>query len=121
MHSHSFLTPFDFEAFDWTQSTTKTGVVTLKEYEAVRKENKCPNGWSGSVGGSNIVTISAEEANSILDKGQNAYNGSDIYVQYYWPVLYSDWFSHTIKDTIEPLKALQEKYGEARICFGFDN
>lgn len=120
MHSISWLTISDFDKFDWSQSTVKKGVISLDEYKKLRGSNQTPNGWCGSVSGKNIRTLSEKEADEFLNKEQEP-NEEELYVQYQWSVIYSDWFKWKIKNIIEPLRQLTIKYGDARICFGFDN
>jgi hypothetical protein len=136
-HSHSYLYPSDFDSFDWNQVTMKTGVITLKEYDVLRKEHSTPESWCGGVSGPNLVTVDEETADKILS-GEDVvltktdwYNTEEeskpvsqwetIYVQYYWPVVYSEWFEHKIKTIIEPLKELAKKYEDVRYVFAFDN
>ena len=139
MHSQSYLYPEDFDNFDWTQTTQKQGVITLDEYKELKGTGKCPDSWSGGVGGPNIVTIDTDEADKILN-GQtvvvenrnwsggienvnlvNLESGHQIYVIYTWEVLYSEWFDHKIEQVVEPLRKLKEKYEDVRYVFGFDN
>jgi len=120
-HSHSWLTPEDFDKFDWSQKSIKTGIIPIEEYRELRGTNKMPpNGWSGGISGPDIVIISQEQADGILG-GSLGEEGVMYYVEYYWSVLYSNWFNHCITDTVEPLKKLKEQFEEVRIVFAFDN
>lgn len=121
MHSKSYLTLEDFDSFDWNQVTMKTGAITIEEYQKVRQDNATPDSWCGSVGGGNTVTISQEDADEHLVNHIPELKGKKIYVQYYWPVIYRDWFDYKIKNVIEPLRKLKAKNKDARIVFGFDN
>jgi len=137
MHSHSYLYLSDFDNFDWNQVTMKTGVVTLKEYEELRKEHSAPESWCGGISGPDLVTVDEELADKILAgedsvliktdffnkevESKPASQWGTVYVQYNWPVIYSQWFEHRIKDVIEPLRELSKKYEDVRYVFGFDN
>lgn len=121
MHSKSYLTLEDFDSFDWNQVTMKTGAVTLEQYNVLRKENSVPNVWCGSVSGQNIVTISQEDADNHILHPIQELEGKTIYVQYYWPVIYRDWFEDKFENIIEPLRKLKSKNKDARLVFGFDN
>jgi hypothetical protein len=44
-----------------------------------------------------------------------------LYVAYRWTVTYKEWFSYKIKEYIEPMRKLAEKYEDVRLVFGFDN
>lgn len=141
LHSANFITAEEFEKFDWNQLTMKTGVISLEQYKKFKGTNQAPDGWSGGISGGDIITISEEEADKVLNSktdipltksGDRFFTGKgedetrpasewSINVQYSWSVLYSEWFEHNIKDTIEPLKQLAEKYEDARMVFAFDN
>lgn len=122
MHSHSYLTLEDFDKFDWNQVTVKTGVIPLDEYIKLRGTNNSPDGWSGSISGGNIVTISEEEADQHIRTPIKSLKNKNIYVQYHWSVIYADWFKFKIQNVIEPMRGLLSEYPEGvRIVFGFDN
>lgn len=124
MHSHSWLTIEDFDAFDWNQVCMKTGVIPLVAYTAIRGTNVAPDEWSGSISGPNIVTITEAKADKLLLQQDDLIDvkfKKDIYVQYYWSILYREWFADELEQTIAPLRELTKKYGQARLCFGFDN
>ena len=136
MHSHSYLSLEELENFDWNQVTMKYGVVSLNQYKELKDTTDCPSTWSGAIGGGNVITIDKEKANQVLNGTVKELTkkpfGSDelitksvdewdIYVGHEWPVLYSDWFSHKIESTINPLKELAKEYEDVRIVFGFDN
>jgi len=144
MHSQSYLTLEDFDNFDWNQFTMKYGVISLGQYEKLRGTTNCPNSWSGASCGGNIITVSTDIADAILanpeiglkveegkgfwrdkivtiDKNGKPASEFDIKVSYEWPVHYSEWFEHKIKNVVEPMRKLKETYGDVRIVFGFDN
>lgn len=137
-HSDSYLTVEDFDNFDWNQLTMKYGVVPLEQYKDLRLLNKSPKEWCGAISGGNIVTISEDEADKILDGNTELMltrhdrfsrvepetkpaSEWDVEVGYQWSVLYSEAFEHNINGTVEPLRKLSEKYEDARIVFSFDN
>lgn len=140
MHSHSWLHVQDFNDFDWTQKTYKRGCISLKEYETLRKTKTEPNFWCGKVSGHNIVIVSPEEADAILEgktltvfEGDDMFftaprevevsltNGLDVHVDYEWEIEYWDWFNHKFKSVIKPMQELAQKYEDVRYVFGFDN
>lgn len=57
-HTPSWLTVAELMSYDWTQTTTKTGVVDLSEL-ARWKLDGSPNSWSGAIHGGGHVTIDA--------------------------------------------------------------
>lgn len=142
MHSQSFLYVEDFENFDWSQTTKKSGVISLQEYELIRGENKAPDTWCGMTSGPGIVVVDMESADKILE-GNTLFlreydpfayrnekpkehivgptSGHQIMVNYIWGILYSDWFKSNIEEVVEPMKKLKGKYEDVRFVFGFDN
>lgn len=144
MHSQSYLTLADFDAFNWDQTTNKQGVIPLSLYKALAGTNKAPNSWSGFIGGPGIITVDEEAAEKIL-KGETVVveahdpfakirgekpkvvdmvsleSGHNIHVLYTWKVLYSEWFDYKIEEVIEPMRKLKEEYEDVRYVFGFDN
>lgn len=145
MHSHSYLTLEEFDNFDWNQFTMKYGVISLKQYEGLKGTSESPESWCGATSGGNIITVNTDIADAILadpeiglriEEGKGLWrekvvtideeNGKpasefDVNVSYEWPVHYSEWFEHKIKNVVEPMRKLKETYGDVRIVFGFDN
>lgn len=121
LHSKSYLSIEDFENFNWDQVTVKRGSITLEQYKELRGTNSCPNGWSGSVSGGNVVTVDEDIANDILDGKNKDYEFNDIYVNYHWTIKYSEWFEGKLENLLQPMKKLKSKYEDVRIVFGFDN
>lgn len=136
MHSHSYLSVEDFDNFDWNQVCMKCGVVSLKEYEQLRVNHEVPESWSGGISGRDIVTVEELLADRILagenlELSQVNFFGEvqetklasewNIFVEYHWPVIYSEWFKYEIENIVEPLRQLSKEYEDARLVFGFDN
>lgn len=135
-HSTSYLSVEDFNNFDWNQVTMKRGVITVSEYKKFRETNESPEMWSGMIHGAKIVTVSTEIADKII-AGEDPYiethdfmeratgnvksSELKVFVDYYWPIIYSEWFKHSIENTVEPLRKLKEQFEDARIVFSFDN
>lgn len=120
MHSHSYLTIEDFDNFDWNQLSIKQGVITLDQYKALRGTNQSPDDWCEGISGRSIITVTEDEADSMLDTDSIPAD-KRVHVIYQWSVMYRDWFEHKIKNVVEPLRELSNKYEGARLCFGFDN
>lgn len=60
-HSHSWFTVADLMAYDWTQTTTKTGVVGYHQLARFKLYGK-PENWAGGVGGPGISQHDGAEA-----------------------------------------------------------
>ena len=129
-YSYSYLSSNDFDKFDWNQVTMKYGIIRLEQYKNLRYTNDAPDEWSCFVGGSDCLIVNTDEADKLLDDEKHlstimfkSHIGIElkIYVEYEWPVIYSDWFNDEIKYINEPLKKLSNKYEDARIVFAFDS
>lgn len=59
-HSHSWLTVAEIMAFDWTQTSKKSGVVKPHEW-AQWKLNGEPRSWAGGITGASILRVSTED------------------------------------------------------------
>lgn len=119
-HSHSWVRYIDFHTIDWEQKIVLTGVISFDKYIQLKNTNQTPNGWSKSISGPNIKIISMEEADVFIDTG--LYDKSiHYYVEYKWFKVYKEWFNEYFDSWIIPLKQLTDKYGDARIIFGFDS
>lgn len=143
IHSTSYLTVEDFDAFDWGLTTMKSGIIPLDEYQTLNPTGASPESWSGMITGPDIVVVDMESADLILkgdmvvvepydpmvslrrgDKKSvmvSLESGHNVHVNYFWKVKYSEWFDHKIKNIIEPMRELKKKYEDVRYVFGFDN
>lgn len=125
-HSDSFITVDEFDKFDWNQMTMKYGVISLEQYKTLKDTAEAPESWCGSTSGSDVVTVSQEEADAILKDSDMLIEGRkaselSVNVEYEWPVQYREWFAHKIEGIVEPLRKLKERNEDARIVFTFDN
>lgn len=144
IHSLSYLTLEDFDNFDWNQTTMKRGVISLEKYRELRENNEAPDMYSGGISGGNIITISTEAADKVIDETitelcrpatYSLFDSSkvlteektlpvtewDIHVEYFWPVIYREWFKNHLESWVEPLRELEQHCDQARVVFGFDN
>ena len=141
-HSRTWINLEDIKNFDWEQMTYKNGVVSLEQYKKLRnplvKHNtKTPDGWSGSISGRNIITISSEEAEQVLNgelteltrinewgeekETTKPIDEWEIHVDYEWAVKYNEWFDHVIENWVEPIKKLGEEFEDVRVVMSFDS
>lgn len=65
MHSHSWFTLAELLEFrtqgKLAQRMRRTGVITGVQYEKLKRDGGSPDGWSGSISGQKIITVSPEE------------------------------------------------------------
>jgi hypothetical protein len=65
MHSHSWFTLAELVAFRdagrLSTTVTRTGVLSLEDYEKLRDHGVNPTGWSGSISGRGIRTVNSED------------------------------------------------------------
>lgn len=123
-HSFSYITLNELRNFDWNQVTTKSGVISIEQYAKIRGTANCPDGWSGRIAGPRIVVLNEEEADNIIDgkaTGLPRIADPEYYVQYHWPVLYSEWFKDKIESWINQAATLLDIYEDVRFVFGFDS
>ena len=64
-HSHSYFTVAEIMAYDWTQTSKKTGCVSLQEWSHYKVNGK-PESWSGSVSGGGIKHVKLEQVEDAL-------------------------------------------------------
>lgn len=122
-HSHSYHTLKQLVEYDWHQETVQYGVVPLKVYTECKENGTTPDSWSGGVSGRNIVTISEEQADAILNGDTVANEETEYYVQMKWGVVYKECSGSFYDESIPQLYELSEdgKGEDVRIVFFFDN
>jgi hypothetical protein len=147
-HSHSWLTVADIMSYDWTQTTTKRGVVRPQEW-AAWKLNGQPESWCGGIGGSGILTVSPQRMEAaakvvtggdlwkLFHDGGNAFKSGPLGVAVYknlggagdhgeavtevsWTIPYYDAGSHFLGSALPRLWRLGAPE-DVRIVFFFDN
>lgn len=96
----------------------KRGVIELEKYALLRVTGGAPDSWSGGISGPNIVTVSENEADLIIDT--NRQNEAKYYVSYHWHDHYNSRCSTFIEKTIPELQKLGDN-DNVRIVFFFDN
>lgn len=120
-HSHSYLTVKELMDYDWNQQTVQRGLVSEKQYE-VYKEKGIPDTYSGDVWGQNIVHISNEQMDGLLEGTFEREDGKDYYTRVSWGESYIEAVGEFYTKTIPTLKELAGDHLEdVRIVFWFDN
>ena len=66
-YSSSWLTLDEILTFDWTQITTKSGIVTLEEWAKWRAFGE-PTSWCGGIDGKGILQLEIEQVNKAADR-----------------------------------------------------
>ncbi len=120
--SSSHLTIEELINFDWSGNySEKIGYVTLADYKELRGTGNAPSEYWIDSRGKNLLKLSQEQANNILDNGSNLPAPSDVEVevQYKWMVNYKEHFAYFFKDTLLPLSILREQFEDVRIVFTF--
>lgn len=138
-HSHSFFTVADIQVYDWTQTTTKSGWVTLQEW-ARWKVNESPDNWCSMIAGKSIKHFSLSQIQNVVDELKTdiwqIYHGDkptlevlsealggkpdDIYVLVDWEIPYYRAGHTFLSETLPRLWRLG-KPEEVRVVFFFDN
>ncbi len=142
-HSHSFITLKELLDYDWEQTTSHQGVVSLSVYaDWWRNKGKkgAPQTWCGGVSGGDIVMVSNKEMEKLIlaneDKVKPAekvgfafddvkIDGKSHHTVVEWTETYRESATNLQKFTIPLLQAYAEKKGlkpqDVRIVFFFDN
>lgn len=115
-HSHSWLLLSELLAFDFSQTVSKVGVVSLGEFRTFLKEGK-PTSWSGDVGGPMVKKVSVADMKRIAEEGPP--DTSSYYTQITWPDSYKDSCPSLVR-FIEKLKKIGAP-DKVRAVFWFDN
>lgn len=130
-HSHSFLLVSEFQSYDWTQTTVKSGWVTRSQY-ARFKINGEPNSWCGMISGMSVQHISNSKMEA-LDQKNGKYNpwaqfhakedgliANKEYTQIEWEVSYHHAAKGFLAETLPRLWRLGAP-DKVRCLFFFDN
>jgi len=137
-HTPSWLTVAEMMAFDWTQTTTLQGVVTLKEWARWKGAGE-PDAYAGGVSGPRVNHHPAEtveatwesigsppvwdlywERGDGLARLASALGDGDHYTSVRWNKLYSECCTDFLGNTMPKLWRLG-KPEHVRICFWFDS
>lgn len=119
-HSHSWFTVKELKEYDWHQLTMKRGVISLDQYKIFKDTGGYPEMWSGGISGQEIITISEEDADKILDESVQKDPDLIYYVSYRWGIRYIESCKHFVEIVIPELEALGNQE-DVRIVFWFDN
>lgn len=123
-HSFSWHTLTDIKAYVERMANKKTkkrGYVTEAEYQ-VLDGIKAPEGFYGGIAGRDVVSLTAKEYVT-LKSTQTLPSDKRIYVQYEWPVNYTErtYIGEIIKSLEKLAKNHEVKEDDVRMVFGFDN
>jgi hypothetical protein len=124
-HSHSYFTLKELiEAYerDKDKIKIKRGWISFEEYKKFVKGN-LPSSYCGGVLGLNIMHMSMDEADAILNGDKDAPENAEIYVQVEWKTYLKNCIDGFYSHTIPQLKERSESrnYDDIRIVFWFDN
>jgi hypothetical protein len=142
-HNHSWLTVRELLEYDWTQTTRKTGFVTISEW-AEWRDHGSPRSWSGGVMGGSVVHVSSEDMERAWQTVREEYNhpeqrwasvhlcrsGPELermiellgnaYCRVGWEVSYYEQCGPFLSETMPRLWRLGPP-DRVRCCFFFDN
>lgn len=136
LHSISYVTLEDFDAFDWSLTTPLNALISFEDYKILKGTRARPDKFNSFRNISkNEVEISEEEADLILadelfhvtDRRGNGdttvkhISECSLVVDYEWDQPIVSMFSEKFDSTIVPMRALSVKYEDVRIMIGFDN
>lgn len=143
-HSHSHLTVAEIMAYDWTQTTNRSGVVQVQEF-ARYKAADAPTSWASDSWGGKVVhhetadfervllSVLAEngtpggwwaylhDRRGLVAKAEAALGeGQSHYTRISWPVFYYEAGAEFLSETLPKLWRLGSPEN-VRIVFFFDN
>lgn len=140
-HSATHVYLNEILSFDWTQTITKSGIVSAIEFEKwdrCKDFNPWPDSWCGGVSGSGIVYVDNEKMREFLQqfKLPNGYIDTEKlkkatdwgasfipYTKIKWTVTYMDATKHFWAKTMPILLKLGAEYGyeNVRMVMDFDS
>jgi hypothetical protein len=65
-HTPTWLSLSDIQSYDWTQTTTKSGIVNLAQFAHWKLQGR-PTSWSGGIGGPGIGIVDASDAVPVVE------------------------------------------------------
>lgn len=110
-HSHSYFTIQEIMDYDWLQTTTKTGVVSMEAYERWKHYPAAPSAYSDSVVGPNILTVPESELP----------NEEATHVQVSWNTTYWECAQRFLGELLPKVWKISTDPEKVRIVFWFDN
>jgi hypothetical protein len=117
-HSHSWLGLQEILDYDWdNQIVTVCGVVTPEEYKVFKETGK-PHSWCGGAGGREVVMVSQEEMEQVIESG--GLPDRFYYTRVEWNETYREAVGKRWFKTLGALKELAEPR-DIRLVFWFDN
>lgn len=119
-HSFSWVSLAELLVYPWHEGRKKTGVIPLEEFARRERDGvtERPEGYSGSIFGPDIHTLSTEDARAFI--ASNASKPGRFYVQIEWgqPILAAD--DVLLTEWIPWMQTLGAP-DDVRLVFGFDS
>ena len=123
-YANSYDTLKELKDYDWNQIVTHVGVISEVQYVEMKRTGENPESWSGDVSGWEIVVVSADTMDKILNKTISRNDRIKYYVQVdFNPITYRECCDNFLEDTIPALEELIPADGteeDVRIIFNFD-
>jgi hypothetical protein len=124
-HSFSWLTLRELLEYDWNQTTTCCGVITLAAFvdRKAKGETGSPDTYSGGVGGPGVVVYEELEVDSILSSQGHVVTAVEeaSYVRIHWQEKYSESAGRFFTEVIPALQEVEPNPDNIRLVFGFDS
>lgn len=123
-YANSYYTLKELKDYDWDQKVIHVGVISEAQYIEMKRIGKNPDSWSGDTSGWDIVVVSEDTMDKILNKTISRNDRLKYYVQVdFKPITYRECCYNFLKDTIPALEELVPDGGteeDVRIIFNFD-
>lgn len=118
-HSHTWLSLRELQEYDLNRIVKRSGWVSLHEFENFLASGK-PQVWSNGIGGMNIIHVSSDQMQGLLDGKYDAKKGRKYYSQIEW----EDTYQEVVGYAWEMIVPVMEEMGgpdDVRLVFWFDN
>ncbi len=122
-HSHSWHTLADLQAYDWTKTSTHTGIANALQFMVWRADGR-PRSWCRSVLGGSVRIVSNDEMRKAIDRAFTVSQLEHLYTEVAWTETAKEACGEFDK-LIADLAALADREhvtpDDVRIVFFFDN
>lgn len=123
-YADSYYTLKELKDYNWDQEVTRIGVISEAQYIEMKKTRENPKSWCGDTRGWDVVVVSADTMDKILNKTISRNSRIKYYVQVdFFPITYRERCADFLENTIPALEELVPAGGteeDVRIIFNFD-
>lgn len=123
-YANSYYTLKELKDYNWNQEITHVGVISEAQYIEMKKNQENPHSWSENTFGWDVVVVSPDTMDKILNKTISRNSRIKYYVKLkFFASTYKECCAQFLENTIPALEELVPANGTAedvRIIFNFD-